>query len=78
MSDLYAWLGALAIACGVCVGTAIDGPSDTDAAQAVADDALTAQQAAECRRLRGADAEVYTMGQHTVCRAAGPVAGVQR
>lgn len=54
---------------------------DTDAAQDVADDALTAQQTAQCRAVRGPDAEVFTVvidgAQHTVCRAAGPVAGVQ-
>ena len=77
MSHLYALLGALAmaasIACGVSMGIAIGGPSDTEAAQDVADDstgaALLAEQAAECQRLFGADAEVFVLENlHTVCR----------
>ena len=70
-------LCALGLACVLAAGT-IDGPSETEAAQAVADDTLTAQQADECRRLRGPDAAVFVMGQHTVCRGVGPVAGVTR
>ena len=75
MNIITTTLGALSMACVLAAGTI--GPSDTEAAQDVFDDALTAQQAAECRHIRGRDAEVYTVGQHTVCRAAGPVAGVQ-
>ena len=67
---------ALAIAGVICLGTALSGPDDTEAAYTVAGDVLTAQQAAVCRHVHGADAQVYTMGQHTVCRAAGSVAEV--
>lgn len=69
---------ALAIAGVICIGTVLGGPDDTEAAYTVADDVLTAKQAAACRYVRGADAEVYTVGQNTVCRAAGSVAGVTK
>ena len=65
-------LGAVSL---LIAGALMDGPDDLDLAQDIADDALTAQQVAECRHIRGRDAEVYTVGQHTVCRAAGLVAG---
>lgn len=73
MNTITAVLGALGMACILAAATI--GPDDIDSAQNVFDDMLTAQQTAECRHVRGRDAEVYTIGQHTVCRAATPVAG---
>ena len=73
MNIITSTLGALGLACVIAAGTI--GPDDLDSAQDIADDALTAQQAAECRHIRGHDAEVYTVAQHTVCRASGLVAG---
>ena len=73
MNIITSTMGALGLACVIAAGTI--GPDDLDSAQDISDDALTAQQAAECRHIRGRDAEVYTVGQHTVCRAAGLVAG---
>jgi hypothetical protein len=70
-----AWFYALAFAAVIALGTAIDGPSDTQAAQDVASELtgapLMADQAARCEHLYGADVQVFILdGQHVVCRPA--------
>lgn len=69
-------LAALAIAAGLCLGTALDsGPSDIQAAQDVADDATHASQLARdtaaCHQHYGPNAQILMLdGVHLVCRPA--------
>jgi len=67
------WFYALMIASAIALGTAIDGPSDTEAAEDVASELtgapLMADQAARCEHLYGPGVQVFIMdGQHVVCR----------
>ena len=72
--EAHPWLCAFAIAAGVCLGTALDnGPSDTQAAQDVADDASAASQLAQdtaaCCQHYGPHAQILMLdGMHLVCR----------
>ena len=74
MSAARNLLGALVFAIGFCViGPALDGPSDTQAAQDVADDATHASQLARdtaaCHQHYGTNAQILMLdGVHLVCR----------
>jgi hypothetical protein len=77
-----AWFYALVIASAIALGTAIDGPSDTQAAEDVASELtgapLMADQAARCEHLYGADVQVFILdGQHVVCRPASVARAVK-
>jgi hypothetical protein len=67
------WFYAVVLAAVIALGTAIDGPSDTQAAEDVASELtgapLMADQAARCEHLYGPGVQVFIMdGQHVVCR----------
>ena len=74
------WGGALALAAILALGTALPGPSDTQAAQDVASDRKAAiksastqlaRDTADCHQLHGPDAQILMLdGMHLVCRAA--------
>lgn len=76
MNRLSNSLAALAIAACLCLGTALDnGPSDTQAAQDMADDATVATQLARdtatCHQHYGPHAQIMMLdGAHLVCRSA--------
>ena len=70
------FLGALVFTIAFCaLGPVLDGPSDTQAAQDVADDATQASQlardTADCRQHYGPHAQILMLdGVHLVCRPA--------
>ena len=81
MNTAAKWAAAAVFALGFCViGPALDGPSDTQAAQDVASDkeaaiktasTQLARDTADCHQLHGPDAQIMLLdGMHLVCRPA--------
>ena len=72
MNTAAQFAAAAVFTLGFCViSPALDGPSDTQAAQDIADDTQLARDTAACRQHRGPDAQIMLLdGMHLVCRPA--------